>query len=74
MKKIRRIQLHHAAILPKEQMIGVIGGAGSKSYHYYLRCDQGRPNGYVVSYCDRATMEMHCDSIPPIPVCVITYY
>lgn len=47
MKKIRRIQLHHAAILPKEQMIGVIGGAGSKSYHYYLRCDQDRPNGYL---------------------------
>lgn len=74
MKKIKKIQLHHSSILAKEQMKSVVGGLGNKSYHYYLRCDQDSPHGFEVDDCERTTMQQHCSSIPPYPVCVITYY
>lgn len=73
MKKLSKIVLTQAKVLERREMKQVFGGSSSDGYRYFLRCDQERPNGYVVSNCDRATMEMYCDSIPPIPICVITY-
>lgn len=74
MKKIQKLQFRSGAILEDNQLKNIIGGTETKSYHYFLRCNQDFPEGYEVSDCERTTAEQYCGPELKNIVCVITYY
>jgi len=74
MRKIKKILIGNSVErLSTTQMCSIMGSSGTKSYHYYLRCNQDTTEGIDVNDCTRETAERYCGDVSN-SVCVITYY